>query len=540
MNSGMTLSLVVMYAIAVIILAVSILKDIFGRSILRSAVALGLLVLSIPIAVLLTRGTIDRLASTVLHMFDLSNYGNLTEAIPSLEEGVVALVHMIAAPEIYRIIFILLFVVLAIVAWIVCRTIEKKKPELGKKHKGIGAALGALSGIIVIVAVMAPTAGYASAAPEVVHILGEYEQIQHEGAEDLSDAALALENTADKASRTPLLAVVRALGGELIFDSLTTTSIDGEETNLRREFHGLNLLGEDIAVLTAVPIAEYDEKEYDTLKGVSEAFDNSALLRVLGAETVSSLCRAWLKGESFLMIGRPEMDDATGVALDAAMIVLKNTTKDTIARDVRGLTPAVAAAIRTMNLMNSLTNPSTPSTDGSTSGEKPDGDETPSTGGSLLDNLDTLVSTLTEEIQTEESKEIVVRAGIGLVAKELESLFVKKDDSTTTPSTPATPSTPSTDEGQTVTPSEPSETPAAPEIPSIVVPEDTTITQEEYDTFVDELTDLAVSGVMKEEESVIVEEVKDIRDAIGIDISDENLEALVSQVMNSPFASLFQ
>jgi hypothetical protein len=191
-----------------------------------------------------------------------------------------------------------------------------------------------------------------------------------------------------------------------------------------------------------------------------------------------------------------------------------------------------------MNLMNSLTQPSAPSTDGSLAGDPTEGGETPATSGSLLDNLDTLVSTLTEEIQTEESKEIVVRAGIGLVAKELESLFVKKDEATTTPTnptTPTTPTTPSTGDEPTV-PVEP----AVPDVPVITVPEDTTITQEEYDVFVEELTDLAVSGVMKEEESVIVEEVKDIRDSIGIDISDENLEALVSQVMNSPFASLFQ
>ncbi len=477
------------------------------------------------------------MATTVLHLFDLSEIEPLIEAIPSLEEGVVALVHMLTAPEIYRLIFLVLASLLAIVSWLVCRAIENKKPALAKKNKAVGAAIGVLSGLIFIVAIMAPTVGYATEAPEIVHILGEYEQISHEGAEDMSEGALTVQTNAQKAANTPLLKVARALGGGLIFDSLTTVSVDGEETNLVQEFHAIDMLGEDIAVLTAVPIEAYTDYEYDTLKGVGEVFEQSVLLRVLGAETVSSLCRSWLKGEPFLMIGKPEMDDATGVALDAAMVVLKNTTKDTIAKDIRGLTPAVAAAIRTMNLMNSLNTPTTP--DGEST---EDGTTAPSTGGSLMDNLDVLVSTLTEELETEESKEIVVRAGIGLVAKELESLFVKKDDA---PAAPSTPSTPSTDGGEGSAPADPEtpavpETPTVPDVPAINVPENTQLTQEEYDVFVEELTDLAVSGVMKEEQSVIVEEVKDIRDAIGIDIPDETLEDLVSQVMNSPFASLFQ
>ena len=552
MNYGMTWSLVAMYAVAVVILAVCILKDIF-RSTLRSGVSLGLLMLSIPIAVFLTRGTIDRLTSTVLHMFDLSNYESLLEAIPSLEEGIVALVHMLSAPEIYRLIFFILLGILGLTSWLICRAVEKKKPELAYKNKAIGAAIGVVSGVIMIVAVMAPTAGYAINSPEVVHILGEYEQIQHEGAEDMSNEAVALEGVADKTSHTPLLGMVRALGGRAIFNALTTTSIDGEETNLNQEFHGLSLLGEDVAVLTAVPIAEYGELEYMALKGLGEAFEYSALLRVLGAETVSSLCTSWLKGEPFLMFGKPEMDQSTGVALDAAMFVLKNTTKDSIARDVRGLTPAIAAAIRTMNLMNSISNSTggtnTDGGEGSDSGSE-SGSSSGSSGGGLLDNIETLVSSLTQELETEESKEVVVRAGIGLVAKELQDMFVKKDDTTsTTPTTPSTgdstsgdasntPSEPST--GDVTQPETPTETPTIPSVPDIVVPEDTKITQEEYDVFVEELTDLAVSGVMKEDEQVIVEEVKGIRDSIGIDISDEALEQLVSGVLNSPFASLFQ
>ena len=96
----------------------------------------------------------------------------------------------------------ILLTVLGLISGLVCRAIEKKKPALAKKSKPIGAGIGVAFGLVVLIALMAPTAGYAAEAPEVIHILGEYEQITHEGEEDMSDEAVAVQQDAQKTADT--------------------------------------------------------------------------------------------------------------------------------------------------------------------------------------------------------------------------------------------------------------------------------------------------------------------------------------------------
>lgn len=509
----MTLSLVLMYAIAVLLIVGCVIKD-MRRSLLRGCVALVLTLFAIPVAAVITHNVIDRITSGVMHTLDLSSIDPLARAFPSLEEGAVALVHMVAAPEVWRIVFLLLYAVLSIAAWLICRAIVNKKPEWGKKSKPIGAAIGVVGGLVLTVALLTPTAGYATIAPELVHIAGEVEQIQHTGKEDVSDQIATIEGEAYDVSKTPLLAAVRALGGDAMFRSLTYVTVNGEGTNLQKEEHAINVLGEDIAALTAVPMGEYGDAEYDTLKNVGRAFEQSLLLRVLGAEGLSELSRAWLKGDTFLNIPKPDMGTATNVALDAAMHVLKNTTKDTIVADLRGIAPAAATALRTMNTLANVTKPQEPSQNPEQGGEE----TTPATP---MDMVGELVDAIVENADSPEVKDALIKAGIGIIANEYKDVLLGGGTS----ETPADPDAP-------VKPTDPT----VPELSGA----DLELTQEQYDAFVAQLTDLVLDGIMSLSEEEIVEQVKSVRDASGLPISDEQCQTLVEEVLNSPYASVFR
>ena len=125
--NAMTWTLIAAYACAVIVIAVCVVRNLF-RSIFRGAVALGLAVIALPLSVLIARLTVDSLTSKILHLVDLSALSSLEEAFPSLEEGAVALVHMVAAPEIWRLVLVLMLVLFTVVGTIVCRIVEKHKP----------------------------------------------------------------------------------------------------------------------------------------------------------------------------------------------------------------------------------------------------------------------------------------------------------------------------------------------------------------------------------------------------------------------------
>ena len=513
-----TISLIAVYAFAAIVLTICILKD-MHRSVFRGVVSLCLAVLSIPLAILLTHNTLDRVTHRLFHLIDVQSViGPVTEAFPSLEDGVVALVHMVVASEIYSIVFLILLTVLGLISGLVCRAIEKKKPALAKKSKPIGAGIGVAFGLVVLIALMAPTAGYAAEAPEVIHILGEYEQITHEGEEDMSDEAVAVQQDAQKTADTALLKVVRALGGKAIFRATTTVEIDGVTTDLYREFHALDALGAKLAVLTAVPVEQYGDRQYDTIEQIADVLDDSALLRVMSAEGLSSLSRAWRNGEEFFGVAKPTDNAVLEVAVDVILKRFENTTKDTVAEDVRKLAPAVSAAIKAFNLYNS-TQSGTPD-----QSEDPSDPAAPSesTGNNLNQTIKDVVESLGEALEDEETKSLAIEIGLGVIGKEIEKYFVtdKKEDA----DAPSEGSTDST---------------LADKIADLLSP-DTVITQEEYNSFIDGLTGLAVSGSLANADGEAVEDVKGIRDEIGIDLSDELCQTLIDAVLDSPYASLFQ
>jgi hypothetical protein len=212
MMNAVAISLTVMYLFAAIVLTICVLKD-MRRSVLRASVSLVLAALAIPLAILLTHNTLDRVTLRLLHVADLERLvAPLIEAFPSLDECIVSLVHMVIASEIYSLVFLILLAVFGLISRLVCRAIEQKKPALAKKSKPIGAVIGIAFGLVVIVALMAPTAGYAAEAPEIIHILGEYEQITHEGQEDISDEALAVQQNAQKTADTFLLKLLYLSG----------------------------------------------------------------------------------------------------------------------------------------------------------------------------------------------------------------------------------------------------------------------------------------------------------------------------------------
>lgn len=534
-----TISLIVMYAMATIIMAICILKD-MHRSVLRGCVSLGLAALCIPLTILLTHNAIDRVTTNLLHMVDLDSIAPLTEALPSLEESVVALVHMVIATEICRLVFFVLLAVLTAIGHFVCVAIEKKKPELAKKSKPIGAAIGLVFGLVMIVAVLTPTAGYAAEAPEVIHILGEVEQVTHEGEEAMSGEIVTMQQGAQHVSDTALLKMVRALGGKAIFRATTTVEIGGVKTDLYSEFHALDAVGNKLTVLTAASIEEFGDAQYAAINALADDIEASVLLRTLSAEGLSSLSQAWLAGESFMGIDKPSDGGVIDVALNVVLKRFENTTKDTVAEDVRKLSPAVASALKTFKVINSLQS-STPTTPDATQ-PGTEAPEQPSLGSTLKEVL----GTLGEAMEDESTKELVVEIGAGLIVQELEKFIV---------STPAEETPAEGEQGSEDKPSAPgTSNNTVPVIDlsaglSSLIPwlsedalpsEETVVTQEELSDLVTGVTDMVVSGALEKPTEEIVEDLKDLRDEIGVEIPDELCEELINGFLNSDFADMFR
>ncbi len=376
-------------AIAVIVLGICVLKNMF-RPVLRSGMQLAVALLCIPIALLLTKVACSAATSAVLGMIDIDILQQVITDLPSGQQAIEGLAQMVAAPFVFVLIYFVLWVIIGSIVGAVVRSLEKGGAKVALfKNKAIGAGIGVVCGLVLLVVYLVPLIGFTGIVPEALDLVSDMELTEGEPILAVSDEDTQAIN---RIVNTPALSVPRALGGKALFASLTSTELDGEKLSLTGEIDSLcTFAASAFPVVQKVTkdIALIDEADVAMLQAELPAlFENSTLLRVLGAEAVSGLSRAWMTGDSFLTVEKPKMEGVTAVVVDSALLMFVDTTKDTIVNDIRGLTPMLTAALAVNKLQQ---------------------------GGDLND----IMEQLAQAASTPEIKSLLMTAGVSIVAQEL-------------------------------------------------------------------------------------------------------------------------
>jgi len=376
---------------AFIILLICTLKYMF-RSVFRGGVFLGVALICIPISVLLAKFAANMLTDVLLSVLDISMLTEISQALPSADGAIHAVFQFLLATPLFCVIYFLVHIILSIIARIVIKVLQKKHENLEYKNKPIGALLGLVCGFVLVVVYLLPIASVTGIVSKVM-ASGALETFESD-----SKQIIAAEDkkAIDQLVNTPVLTATRYGGGNLIFSFLSSSNIDGEKASLTKEFDNILTLIPLVTPLTEKNITEYGDSEMAVIeKQLPLLFERSTFLRVLGAETVSGICNAWLNDNDFLSIQKPEMEGPGAVITNSVLVMFKDTTKDTIVSDIRGLTPLIPAAMAVTKL----------------------GD-----GGNVEDILDVLADCA----DSPEIKSLVMSAGVGIIADTL-GLYENKE-----------------------------------------------------------------------------------------------------------------
>lgn len=386
---------VVLAVIAALIVLVSVVRG-MKRSLLRGGMSILVAVVSLSISILLSQLVGKALVGVVLKLVDPGTVEMVLGALPSAPEAAEALIKMLIAPLVIVPIFLVLYLVVGGIVGSVVRRLEEGHSPLARKNMALGALIGVVCGVLLVVVVMAPLAGYTAMADEILDA-GVLSTVGSDGvvAPILPEAEqAALEDMLN----TPVLSITRSLGGKVVFNGLTSARVAGERVTLTREVSaicgivksGMSVWNQGVEGLDIEQLAALGEQ-------LPTVFENSTLLRVLGAEALSGMSRAWMKGETFLGMERPNFDNAMiSVVVDSALGLFRDTTKDTLVDDIRGLTPLISIAATATQL-----------------GE----------GANLTDLMDALA----EHADSPEIKYLLLNAGVGILAQEL-GLYNNKDE----------------------------------------------------------------------------------------------------------------
>ena len=276
----------------------------------------------------------------------LMEYGEIS---PTLLELAVQLVGALALPVICLVIFCLV----AFLTWVIYLIL---KAVLKLPLKGLDALipmsrllslpLGLLQGLAVIAILFLPLSGYLSIAQPTVDGLVEQEVLNAE-----NPAIGKVQSVIDEMEQAPVLNLYRTLGGQKLTDSMMEMQVAGMEVKIEEELDAILGVVVQISDLSGTEMANYGTKEAEIIQNIGESFDDSKLLAPIVGDILYAATDAWLNGEEFLGVAKPNMGEATelfGPFSDALLEVLHDDAKDAalLQADIQTMAEVIATLVR--------------------------------------------------------------------------------------------------------------------------------------------------------------------------------------------------
>ncbi|MBQ7336859.1 MAG: CvpA family protein [Clostridia bacterium] len=324
------ISLIITALVVLIVLANALLG--LRRGTFRSVVRLCMLLVSIPLAVWLTRllgGALGKLISPMI-LNILQNAGaEITDALTELTHAIGALASMVAAAAIFTGVYLFVALLTKLADKPLAALLDKKfKPKVSSRL--MGTLLGSVGGIVLAVAVLCPVTGLLPVASSVVALTDQ----------ESTPLGTELQDAAD----SPVRVVLSALGGDVVFSALTTVEYEEERVDLKTETTALTDLISGYVLLSEKQSTAWGTEEAEQLDRAADAFDASRITADFAAAVLSDLSLAWSRGASYMGMEMPSM----GELLDPSMVTLFEALSDSTGNSIRQNVHTVSDVIGAM------------------------------------------------------------------------------------------------------------------------------------------------------------------------------------------------
>ena len=324
--NGATLGIILLFA------ALGFLRGFF-KGAFRSTADLVILFINVLISVLIAKGIASAIVSPET-MYDIlysinggATEGTLAEIVDEMETYLYsgnffdssdlallyALFATVLSPVVFLIVFIVISILLKIVKGVLIRIFIPKTRRLSLRL--CGATIGAIKNAMFWVIVLAPIVGLASfglgVANDVMAISTD------ENGEPLTDAEMV---SAEQALNSGAFSVVNVCGGRILFNSLTTTSVNGIEVSLTRECENAMNIYKAIVPLTEMDSVDFTSKETEMVDTAINEISKSKYLTALVASILSQAAKEVKENGSFFTFEVPKLgksfDPVVGTLLD--------------------------------------------------------------------------------------------------------------------------------------------------------------------------------------------------------------------------------
>ena len=291
--------------------------------------------------------------------------------ITEIAELITALPTILLSPIFYILVFIIVFGILSVVAFLFKTIMCPKIKKFG--FRLVGGIINALASAVMFAVIIIPIAGYSNFVGNVsqhcievieaneatnnqegkaIEASSDADTSKTQGAQankiDLTGLKAPLNSVYEYAkpiSDSPVSKMVYALGGRAIFNNLTTTKIDGTEIKLEVEANGIvDLLDAGLSFVGVEP-KNYSTEQKDAINNANDAISESEYLALLSSKLISFVANEYYQGNDIMGIEKPNLGEKFTPILDDVLEVLKDTTSDDIRNDIRTISNIANGAL---------------------------------------------------------------------------------------------------------------------------------------------------------------------------------------------------
>ena len=248
---------------------------------------------------------------------------------------VMALVAVVILPLLFLICYIA-YALILVVPKLIIQFIFVPKART-KAFKWSGAAVGAVANIIAFAIFLMPIIGYVTFANDTLEQLKTVEQGTTEELSQLQATADNLLAVTKPINDDFLTKTINALGGNAMFNSLTTIRVDKTKISLKAETEcALNIYSE-VGHFSAPP-AEYGQEQIESIERIEIILQDAEFVPSLIANCLSYVANEWDQGRDVFGMQKPNLGADFQESVDQVVHILAQTNEDNFKKDVLTIT----------------------------------------------------------------------------------------------------------------------------------------------------------------------------------------------------------
>ena len=330
-----------------------------GLGFLRSAVGLAALLFSALCAI----GLAVWLSDIPAHMLSeilvvlIPTLETLADAFPHVEDILVAAVDVLLTPILFVCLFPILRCILRCITSALFRTRWKYAPDdprygstdarpdapktpnyepadapWHRRHdRLLGGITGGVCGFLASIMLLSPLLGILSTTGILLNNLKEMEVSMEQIGVTADMTESAEPYVFDGAA-----AVLNAMGGDLVFDAVSVTTLNDRTVTLQKELETCLAVSRDFTETIKIlqKPDRLNKKKKETVRGLGDSINSSEVTRLLAADFLNGAAASWSRGKSYLGVPCPSFGKALDPLLEEALLVCMETTPECAGRDI--------------------------------------------------------------------------------------------------------------------------------------------------------------------------------------------------------------